>query len=216
MILELGVVSGVIGLFLARKTKPVKAVIGAGKNVVMKTRLAQSFVLSNAKDNIKNEFNSEKERLREDIIELEIDKKSLSKKQEYVKFLEFALQDSEVSEEERHQLDKEKSIKETEISILLEAVNQKELSITQRGKSLEQYQIKVLDKRLSEAEIAEIVFHQQNKIDDLQSKLEQVESLGDNTITNSIVSRYASGGVMKSTLPIHKRYELLEKYKKIN
>lgn len=216
MILELGVVSGVIGLFLARKTKPVKSVIGAGKNVVMKTRLAQSFVLSNAKDNIKNEFNSEKERLREDIIELEIDKKSLSKKQEYVKFLEFALQDSEVSEEERHQLDKEKSIKETEISILLEAVNQKELSITQRGKSLEQYQNKVLDKRLSEAEIAEIVFHQQNKIDDLQSKLEQVESLGDNTITNSIVSRYASGGVMKSTLPIHKRYELLEKYKKIN
>lgn len=216
MILELGVVGGVIGLFLARKTKPVKAVIGAGKNIVMKTRLAQSFVLSNAKDNIKNEFNSEKERLREDIIELEIDKKSLSKKQEYVKFLEFALQDSEVSEEERHQLDKEKSIKETEISILLEAVNQKELSITQRGKSLEQYQNKVLDKRLSEAEIAEIVFHQQNKIDDLQSKLEQVETLGDNTITNSIVSRYASGGVMKSTLPIHKRYELLEKYKKIN
>lgn len=216
MILELSVVGGVIGLFLARKTKPVKAVIGAGKNIVMKTRLAQSFVLSNAKDNIKNEFNSEKERLREDIIELEIDKKSLSKKQEYVKFLEFALQDSEVSEEERQQLDKEKSIKETEISILLEAVNQKELSITQRGKSLEQYQNKVLDKRLSEAEIAEIVFHQQNKIDDLQSKLEQVETLGDNTITNSIVSRYASGGVMKSTLPIHKRYELLEKYKKIN
>lgn len=214
MLLELGVVGGLVGLFMARNTKPVKAVINSGKNLLMKSKMAQSLVLSNAKDTIKNEFNSEKENLREDIISLEVDKRSFDKKKEYIEFLNYALNDDEVSNEEKQQLEKEKEIKETEINILSESIKQKEVAIEQRSKSLEQYKNSVLDKRISEAEIAEVVFRQQNDIDKLQKKLENVETLGENTLTNSIVSKYASGGVIKSNISIGKRYELMERYKK--
>lgn len=214
MLLELGIVGGVVGLFMARNTKPVKGVINGTKKLFVKSKIGQSIILSNAKDTIKTEFIKEKESIREDAIELEVEKRSLLKKEEYLQFLEYAISDEELGEEEKMQFQKEKEVKDTEIKVLRESILEKEQIINRRVESLGSYEVNVLDKRLAEAEIAEIIFKQQNCLNKLQNKLEEVEHLGESTMTNSVISRYLGDSAVKSKISVNRRYELMEKYNK--
>lgn len=220
MLLGIGLFGGLIGLFMARNTKPVKAIISTGKKYVIKSRLAQSVILSNAKETIINEFDKEKQEVREDMIQIEIEKKQLYKKQEYLNFLNYSINESingsEISEEECEQLQSEKQIKEIEINVLDESIKQKENIIEQRLSSLKNYEKNILDKRLTDAEIAEIVFKQNNSLDKLQGKLQYVENLGESSLTNSVIMRVTGEGIIKGKMSINRRYELLEKYKKEN
>lgn len=214
MFLELGAIGGAIGLWLARNTKPVKYVTNTAKGWFTKTKVGQSVILSNAKDTIKNEFNSEKEKLREDILDLEIDRKTFYKKQEYIQFLKFAISDESTSEQEKDEYKRELETKEGELAILEEALKQKEALIENRETALDSYQSNVLDKRISEAELAEVVFKQQNQVEKYEKDLENIEKLGDNSMTNNVVSRYAGGTYSDSKIRVARRYELLDKYRK--
>lgn len=213
MLLELGLLGGAAGLFAARNTKPVKGVLGFFKRMIIKSKTGQSLILANSKDSIKNEFTAEIDKLKEDSVDINLDKKSLAKKEDYLKFLTFALEDETVSQEEKETYRKEYDLKRAEIEVLRESIIQKEVLIEERSKALKTYEEHVLEKRLVEAELAEVLFHQENKVNELKKKLDNVEMLGDNTMTNRVIERF-SGGSVGSNIPIGRRYELMERFKK--
>jgi hypothetical protein len=214
MLLELGIGASVLGgLWFARKTKPVKFVKNTITGWWTKTRLGQSVILSNAKESIKNEYNREREKLREDQLEISIDLKGLDKKEEYIRFLQFALEDDSVSTEEKTEYKKELETKQGELEVLKEALKQKQSLIENREKALDSYESNVLDKRLSEAELAEVVFKQQQQVEKYERELENVDTLGDSSLTNSVISRY-TGTHTGSKIKVARRYELLDKFRK--
>lgn len=214
MLIELGIGAAALGgLWLSRNTKPAKFVRSAVSGWWGKTKLGQSVILANAKDNIKNEFNSEKEKLRNDQLDFNLDKKTFEKKAEYIRFLEFAIESGDTTPEEKEDYKKELETKRGELEILRESLRQKEALIDNREKALDSYQDNVLEKRISEAELAEVVFKQQNQVEQYEKDLENIETLGDSTLTNNVIARY-TGTHKDSKIKVARRYELLDKFNK--
>lgn len=204
---------GSIILFLARKTPPIKALINASKRVVTKSQMGQSIILSNAKDTIRNEFEREVEKLNEERQALQTDEKILERKKDYVELLQRAINEEELSNEERGLLTKELDLKRTEINILVEAIKQKSCIVEQMEVSLKDYSTQVLDKRLVEAELAEVAFHQERKLRELQGKLAELGHLGETSMTSLVVQKYTTSSTEASSIPIGRRYQILNKYR---
>ena len=211
MLIELGLGAGAIGLFLARKTKPVKFLTGRIKNFVVKTKTGQSIILSNAKSSIKEEFDREVHSLQEDSLNLDMEIREMNKKQEYLNFLQFALEDPSTSEEERIQYKKEMQNKTLDLKVISEAIETKKILIKERSSKLKNYEENILDKRVTEAEIAEVVFRQQHELDSLQSKLDK--EIGKDTLTSNVVNRWSTS-FDSNVISQQRKYELLERYKK--
>jgi len=213
MFIELGIIGGIAAAWFGRNTKPVKIVTSPIKRWWSRTRFGKSVILANAKDGIKNEFINEKEKLNNNILEANIDQKTLNKKEEYIEFLNYAINSDQCTDEEKLEYSKDLEVKETELKILRESLNQKLSLIEGKQKALDAYESNVLDKRLSDAQLAEVLFKQEGIIGELQKDLDKINNLGDSTMTNNIVSSYI-GNTTDSGIKVARRYELMDKFKK--
>lgn len=215
MILEsLLVGGGALTAWFARNTAPVRAVVGVVKKRFMRTKFGQGMILGNAEENIKLEYEAEKEALRNDKAELAVDKSLLKRLEEEIEFLEFAKEDQDLTQEERDSYKHEFGVKKTQRDVTLQGISQKEALIKNREESLKAYEKTVLKERLAQAQIAQVVFKHKNEIEESQKRLDKVSVMGHGTMTSEVIARYTGHSDYSVNDNVVKRFEMKEKYRK--
>jgi hypothetical protein len=215
MILEtLLVGGGALAAWFARNTAPVRAVTNTVKNRFTRTKFGQSMILGSAEDNIRAEYESEKQTLRNDKASLSVDKSLLKKLEDEIEFLDFACNDESLSTEERESYKQELGIKRSQHTISLQGITQKESLIKNREESLKLYERTTLKERLAQAQIAQIVFKHNNEIEEYQKNLDKISVMGHGTMTTDVVSRYTGHSDLSVNNNIVNRFEMKEKYRK--
>jgi hypothetical protein len=205
---------GALAAWFARNTAPARAVVGVVKKRFMRTKFGQGMILGNAEENIKLEYEAEKESLRNDKAELAVDKSLLKRLEEEIEFLEFAKDDADLSQDERDSYKHEFGVKKTQRDVTLQGIAQKEALIKNREESLKAYEKTVLKERLAQAQIAQVVFKHKNEIEESQKRLDKVAVMGHGTMTNEVISRYTGHSEYSVNDNIVKRFEMKEKYRK--
>jgi len=215
MLFELLIVGGgALAAWFSRNTAPARAVVGVVKKRFMRTKFGQGMILGNAEENIKLEYEAEKESLRNDKAELAVDKSLLKRLEEEIEFLEFAKDDADLSQDERDSYKHEFGVKKTQRDVTLQGISQKEALIKSREESLKAYEKTVLKERLAQAQIAQVVFKHKNEIEESQKRLDKVAVMGYGTMTNEVISRYTGHSEYSVNDNIVKRFEMKEKYRK--
>jgi hypothetical protein len=205
---------GAMAAWFGRKTAPVRAVVNFVKKKFTGTKLGQSIILGNAEETIKNEYEVEKESLRRDIADLNVEKSMLKRLKEELEFLEFASKDETATEEERESFKYELGVKKNQHDITLQGIEQKESLIKNRQDALVAYEKTTLKERLAQAQIAQIVFKQKNDIEESQKRLDTVSIMGHGTMTNDVISRYSGHSDLNTNVNTVKRFEMKQRYKK--
>lgn len=215
MLLELGIAGAASAgaLYLGRNTAPVKYVGGWFKGVVTRSRLGQSFLLNNAKDNITKNLDIEKDKLKTDVVEIEAQRKDLAKKKDHAEFLEYLISSDEVDDKDKEHYKYELENKLAEIKTLESAIATESSLLGAREQALDSYERDVINKQLADADLAKTMFDSQNKIEKLEKDLNKVRNLGESTMTAQVISRYTT--VSSGTTTTSAKYgHLMEDFRK--